>query len=268
MKIQKKLLVLLAAIISLGVGAGQALAQASSGKHYQQMSGPERSAFVASEARRIAKELSGRDYEFTAAFEGDIQQSVDSYTRRMGNPAKRDIRLTLERGRTNAPVLIAAFRTHNVSPLIGLYIPFIESEFQNLEASGPSGSIGMFQFTPQTGANYGLTPQDLLDVAKSADAAARYINHSLEAFKNDPMKEVLALLSYNRGTPQTLRAINVLVNDNNRQCSICALNADRSKLDEAFKTENVFYVPRFFAAAIIGENPQAFGIQMQPLSSY
>jgi hypothetical protein len=26
-------------------------------------------------------------------------------------------------------------------------------------------------------------------------------------------------------------------------------------------------VPRFFAAAIIGEDPPAFGLQMQPLSS-
>jgi hypothetical protein len=54
----------------------------------------------------------------------------------------------------------------------------------------------------------------------------------------------------------------------NKQCSICALTADRSKLDETFRYENVFYVPRFFAAAIMGENPQAFGLQMQPLSSY
>jgi len=27
-------------------------------------------------------------------------------------------------------------------------------------------------------------------------------------------------------------------------------------------------VPRFFAAAIVGENPQAFGLQTQPLSTF
>ena len=45
-------------------------------------------------------------------------------------------------------------------------------------------------------------------------------------------------------------------------------SADRTKLDEQFKTESVFYVPRFFAAAIVGENPQSFGLQTPPLSSY
>jgi hypothetical protein len=36
---------------------------------------------------------------------------------------------------------------------------------------------------------------------------------------------------------------------------------------ETFRNENAGYVPRFFAAAIIGENPRAFELQMVPLSS-
>jgi membrane-bound lytic murein transglycosylase D len=130
------------------------------------------------------------------------------------------------------------------------------------------GAMGMFQFLPSTGENYGLSVEDLLDVSKSADAAARYITDSLEQFKDDPMKEALAILSYNRGVQKTRRDLKFLTNEQNRGCSICTLNADRSKLDETFRHESVFYVPRFFAAAIIGENPQAFGLPMQPLSSY
>jgi hypothetical protein len=126
----------------------------------------------------------------------------------------------------------------------------------------------MFQFIPSTGAVFGLSAEDLMDVAKSADAAARYITQSIEVFKDDPMKEALALLAYNRGADKTARDLKVLLNEQNKRCSICALTADRSKLDEQFKTENVFYVPRFFAAAIIGENPQYFELQTPPLSSY
>ena len=81
------------------------------------------------------------------------------------------------------------------------------------------------------------------------------------------MKEALALLSYNRGTQQTVRDLQFLANEQNKGCSICALTADRSKRDETFTYENALYVPRFFAAAIIGENPRTFGVQMQPLSS-
>jgi len=171
-----------------------------------------------------------------------------------------------ERAQGQAPVLIAAFKARNVSPLIGLYIPWVESEYVNLESPNQMGSIGMFQFLPQTGEKYGLSVADLLDVGKAADAAARYITDSLESFKGDPMKETLALLSYNRGVQRTSRDVKLLVTDQTKQCSICVLTAERSKLDDTFRQESVFYVPRFFAAAIIGENPQAFGLQGQPLS--
>src|SRR5688572_12295086 len=271
MRHRKMLLPFLALIVSSIAGASQAQAQA--GKVYQQMTHAERSAFVSEQARRIARELSGNEYEFTASFEGDIQQAVNQYARRFGKdggeaPGKTDTRLVFERGQAQAPTLIAAFRSRNLSPLIGLYIPWIESEYINIPSPNDAGAIGMFQFLPKTGEKYGLSTQDLLDVGKSADAAARYITDSLDTFKDDPMKEALALLSYNRGAYKTARDLKVLITNETKQCSICALTADRSKLDETFRHENVFYVPRFFAAAIIGENPQAFGMQKEPLSSY
>ena len=271
MRYQKMFLFFVALIVSLTTGMQPARGQAASGKTYQKMTHAERSAFVSEQARRIARELSGNEYEFTPSFEGDIQQAVNGYARRFGNnsesPGKTDIRIVFDRGQAQAPALIAAFKSRNLSPLIGLYIPWIESEYVNIQSPNDAGAMGMFQFLPKTGERYGLSTQDLLDVGKSADAAARYITDSLEVFKEDPMKEALALLSYNRGAQKTARDLKFLINDQNKQCSICALTADRSKLDETFRYENVFYVPRFFAAAIIGENPQAFGIQKEPLSS-
>ena len=242
------------------------------GKQYVDMSRAERLVFVGEQARRIAREMSGNEYEFTADFEKDIQRVVTQYAERLGKTAaerggKSDLRLTLERGQSHAPTLIAVFRARNVSPLIGLYLPFIESEFKNLDSPSPMGALGMYQFLPSTGERYGLSVEELMDVAKSADAAARYITDSMQKFANDPMKEVLAVLAYNRGADKTARELKVLLNEQNKRCSICALTADRSKLDETFRHESVFYVPRFFAAAIVGENPQVFGVQMPPLSS-
>lgn len=265
MKLRPILFVLAATIFAATSASAQNPQQE---KHYQQMARSERSAFVATQARRIAREISGSEYEFTPAFEEDIQQAVNNYTRRLGPGAKRDVRVAFERGRSHAPTITAAFRARNLSPLFGLYIPFIESEYVNIESPSVMGAVGMFQFLPATGERYGLKVQDLLDVSKSADAAARYITDSLDSFKDDPMKEALAILAYNRGEHRTRRDLNLLLSDQNRRCSICALNADRSKLDETFRNESVFYVPLFFAAAIMGENPQAFGLQMQPLSSY
>ncbi|HUS12641.1 MAG TPA: transglycosylase SLT domain-containing protein [Pyrinomonadaceae bacterium] len=272
MKGQKMLVVILAVMFSLTITAQELRAQTTSARMYQQMTQTERAQFVASQARRVASEMSGREYEFTPAFIEDIQQSVNQYTRRIGHEGnsvadKRDLRLVVERGQIQAPALVAAFRARNVSPLIGLYLPWIESEYINNPPAGSMGAIGMFQFLPKTGERFGLSAADLLDVEKSADAAARYITGNLEQFKDDPMKEALALLAYNRGEQKTARDLKALVTDQNKQCSICVLTAERGKLDETFRRESVYYVPRFFAAAIIGENPQAFGLQGQALSA-
>lgn len=272
MKLQKILFLSVVAMLSLAT-AIRTYAQTPSGKAYQQMSVTERSAFVAEQARRIGRELSGSDYEFTPEFVTIMQKAVDEYAARIGSNGgdrvgKGDARLVFERGQAQAPTLTAAFKARNVSPLIGLYIPLVESEYVNIQTPNSMGAIGMYQFLPQTGERFGLTPQDLLDIGKSADAAARYITKNLEQFKDDPMKEALALLAYNRGEQKTAGDLKLIVNDKNRQCSICALTTASGQLDATFRNESVYYVPRFFAAAIIGENPQTFGLQMQPLSSY
>jgi peptidoglycan lytic transglycosylase D len=264
----QRIVMLFTAIVFLTTSALHARGQTvPPGKQYVDMSRAERLTFVGEQARRIAREMSGSEYQFTADFEKEIQKAVTQYNERIGKNGRTDLRLVLERGQANAPVVNAAFRARNVSPIFGLYISFIESEFNNLESSGPTKALGMFQFLPSTGKRYGLSPDDLMDVGRSADAAARYLTDSMQAFSNDPMKEALALLAYNRGAQQTAQDLQVSLNEQNKRCSICALTADRDKLDETFRQESVFYVPRFFAAAIIGENPQVFGFKMQPLSS-
>jgi hypothetical protein len=264
-------LLLLTLVTMIGVAAIPRSARVQPTKTYQQMTLAERGAFVSEQARRLALQMSGRDYQFTPSFEAEIQKSVDFYARRIGNagdqPAKGDYRLVFERGQTLAPTLSGIFKAQNVSPLIGLYLPLIESAYVNIPSPNPAGAIGMFQFLPKTGAHFGLSEADLLDVPKSADAAARYITAGLETFKDDPMKEALALLAYNRGGEAVQQDLATLVNGQNRACSICVLTEQRDKLDANFQKESVYYVPRFFAAAIVGENPKVFGLKTAPLSS-
>lgn len=276
MKFQKALCLVFAAIIALTMSWQTLRAQqktAAPGQTYQQMNAAERTAFVAERSRRIARQMSGTDYEFTPEFEALIQKFVDRYAQRIDNNGgdhlwKGDARFVFERGQTVAPQVINAFKAHNVSPLIGLYIPAIESEYVNLETPNSMGSVGMFQFLPKTGQRFGLSAQQLTDIEKSADAAARYIELNLKRFKEDKMKEALALLAYNRGESAVERDLALVINEGNKLCSICALTEARARLDMNFQKENVYYVPRFFAAAIIGEDPRAFGLESQPLSSY
>lgn len=268
------MLVALTLIIALGMSApfSTGSTSAQSGPLYQEMSLNQRRAFVADKAREISRRISGTDYAYTRGFEIEIQKAVDFYAQRIGNnagatPGRGDARFAFERGQTVAPTLIRIFKSNNVSPLIGLYLPMVESEYINIAAPNSMGAVGMFQFLPQTGEHYGLTAEDLLDVEKSADAAARMITDGMNQFSSDRMKEALALLAYNRGGKAVAQDIAALVDDQNRACSICALTEQRDKLDKSFQRESVYYVPRFLAAAIIGENPQAFGLTTRPLSS-
>ena len=273
MKIKSIFLILLAFITCLATTRQASYATHQSNATYQQMTQAERASFVSEQARRLALQMSGRDYRFTPAFEAAIQRSVDAYVQRIGNnrgeqPGKGDARLIFERGQTFAPILSSSFKARNVSQLIGLYLPAVESEYVNIQSPNSAGAMGMFQFLPKTGELYGLTAADLLDVPKSADAAARYIADGMKKLNDDPMKEALALLAYNRGLNNVQRDLTALVTPQTRGCSICALTEQSYKLDATFQNENVYYVPRFFAAAIIGENPQSFGLQTQPLSSF
>lgn len=244
-------------------------ANAQSNKLYQQMTPGERAAFVSAKARSIAREMSGNDYQFTRDFEATIQKHVDSYVRRIeSDQLGKGTRAMLERGQPLASTFSGIFKKHHVSPLIGLYLPAIESAYVNIQSPNEAGSLGIFQFTQKTGEQFGLTPSDLLDVEKSADAAARYIARHLKKFKDDPMKEALAILAYNRGGGNVERDLALLVTSENGACSICVLTENSKRLDANFQKESVYYVPQFFAAAIIGENPQAFGLQTQPLSSF
>ena len=103
MKLQK-ILLLSVAIFFLTTSALQTRAQTTQiGKVYEDMSRPERLAFVGEQARRIAREMSGHDYDFTSAFEADIQKAVTQYAQRIGNsggdrPGKTDLRVVLETG--------------------------------------------------------------------------------------------------------------------------------------------------------------------------
>lgn len=274
MKPKNTMLVTLTLIITLVMSAvfSSGSTAAQSGQLYQDMSLNQRQAFVAEKAREISRGMSGADYAYTRGFELEIQKSVDFYAQRIGNnapdrPGKGDARFAFERGQTVAPTLIKIFKRNHVSPLIGLYLPMVESEYINIPSPNSMGAVGMFQFLPQTGQHYGLSSEDLLDVEKSANAAARLITDGMNQFSSDKMKEALALLAYNRGGKAVAQDIAALVNDQNSACSICALTEQRDKLDKNFQRESVYYVPRFLAAAIIGENPQAFGLQTKPLSS-
>jgi hypothetical protein len=82
------------------------------------------------------------------------------------------------------------------------------------------------------------------------------------------MSVALGIAGYNRSPDSVRRDLNDVVNSKNQERSFWTLVANSDKLDRFFQNENVKYVPKFFAAAIVGENPWAFALDMNPLSTY
>ena len=245
------------------------------GKLYKEMTEDEKMEFIKRRAQHVAVMMGRRPYAFTPEALKHIKFWLDAFDRRAGNKGTKlwggDTIFILERGRAHAPTIIRAFRENNVPIVIGLYIPFIETEYTNIATNNFAGAAGLFQFLGPTAEGYGVPSAERTNVEKMAPAAARYFRDNIMNFGNDPMSVALSIAGYNRNPESVKRDLRNVLNapDNtDKERSFWTLIANQGKLDEYFQRENVNYVPRFFAAAIFGETPWAFGIQMRPLSTY
>jgi membrane-bound lytic murein transglycosylase D len=164
------------------------------------------------------------------------------------------------------PLIARSFAARKVPVIIGIYLPVIESAYRNCYESN-IGAKGLFQFLPQTAKNYGVAPDEMCDVEKMTPAAADYIADRMAELGEDSESMTLVLLSYNRGAEAVRTNLRQLRTTENYERNFWTLFAHRDQLDSTFREEGANYVPSFFAAAIIGENPRTFGLTSAPLSS-
>jgi hypothetical protein len=84
-----------------------------------------------------------------------------------------------------------------------------------------------------------------------------------------PASVPLAIGSYNSGEGGlSSNLVKALESNTGLPRDFWTLISKGEILSKQFQSENFKYVPKFFAAAIIGENPQDFGLKLQPLSTY
>jgi soluble lytic murein transglycosylase-like protein len=224
---------------------------------------------VKEKAHRIGAAITGRSSDLSPAYLALVAARVEAYAERIGANAQsaagqEDLRLVLARGAKYAPAFAKIFKAHDVSPLVGIYLPMMESEFRN-ELVSQAGSSGMFQFMGQTALRFGLTAEERNDPAKAADAAARYLSELQGRFAGDLW---LSLLAYNLGEGNVERLLGAVSEARGAACSICLLTEKKEALGKHFQGEGAGYTPALVAAAIIGEHPQDFGVEMRPLSMF
>lgn len=130
-----------------------------------------------------------------------------------------------------------------------IYLAMIESGF-NSRATSPAAATGIWQFIPSTGRRYGLRVDRFVDERrdpwKATDAALDFLSALYLRFGDWR----LAMAAYNCGEGCVDRAIRRAGHNNYWQLPI--------------PNETRNYVPRVFAAAILGKRPDVHGFQFTP----
>jgi pSer/pThr/pTyr-binding forkhead associated (FHA) protein len=256
-------------------------------KTYLQMSDDEKRSFVARESEQVARMIGNRSGEsITPEAAQKIKEMVDGYARRLrsarndscsaGGWGASDLQSVLERGQKNAHFVVRSFNSEGVSPQTGLYLAMIESEFCPCLQSH-TGPLGMFQITKAKGDENGLktivnaspnNPDERCEPEKAAAAAARIMKAAMGRFGTGPSSVPLAIAGYNSGEGGLSRNLNTALEEaGKRERNFWSLLLVADRLSAQFQKENRKYVPKFFAAAIVGENPTVFGVNIPPLST-
>jgi hypothetical protein len=257
------------------------------GKQYLSMSETERRQYLAERAMKIAQVIGNNSSEaIPDAAIDKIKAFTDGYAKRLNVKAGGgckfgdNLQSTYERASKNAPFIVKAFNEKGTDPRIGLYLAMIESE-HCVCLQSPTGPLGMFQFTfstaklhftPNDGVIKGASPSSPDERCKpepAARAAASYMKALTGRYGTGPSSVPLAIGSYNSGEGGlSTNLVKALESNSGLPRDFWTLIAKGDILSKQFQSENFKYVPKFFAAAIIGENPQDFGLKLQPLSTY
>ena len=243
-------------------------------KLYWDLGETEKTAFIQDAAQNIVKMLGANPSTHRPEQIAMIKMHVEAFVAKRDSlstaPGRESIKAVYARASVYAPFIIEAFRARRLPPILGLYIAMNETEYHPCTKSN-ADARGLFSFMAGTAERYGLqlTPEDeRCDPRKIAHAAARYLEDLTRRFGQDADAMTLAMLAYNCGESCVGRAIEELKAMNLQPTNFWTLLENNARLSVPLGPESRRYTPRFFAAAILGENPQRFDLEIQRLSAY
>ena len=205
------------------------------------------------EIRRILKKFDADTYAVPPLFKERLKYHLEKITKRGG------LKDTWRKKKVYWPMILKEFSKLGM-PEEMAYVAWVESYFDPM-AESQVGARGMWQFMPATARQYGLRVDDnwksgghddRIDPAKLTPAAAKYLYNLLSEFGSDSF--MLAIASYNKGEGG-LRKILHDVGFRKEQRDFWHLYRLKKLPDETLE-----YVPQILAAAIIGNNPQKYGL--------
>ncbi len=206
--------------------------------------------FVTAQIGSILREFGAEEYSVPEEFVREVNRFIQQYQERdhmLMVRALVDERSTMDR--------VREILRNNQMPEDFAYMALVESGLSESPTS-QEGAAGFWQFTETTAREYGLEVEpdvdERLDVVKSTEAASRYLRDLILDFGSGS-SVMLAMAAYNSGQEAVHRAVRS-VKDPIKQRNFWHLYRT-----SALPAETREYVPKVFAAIIVGRNPQQFG---------
>jgi hypothetical protein len=205
--------------------------------------------FIQREIELLLAEFGATDSKPPAEFVDRVQEYIHRYQ----GPDRPNMERALGRARPQLDRMREVVEQNNLPGDLA-YMALVESAFINGRTSR-ANAAGLWQFRPETAQHLGLVVSEELDerfdMEKSTHAAARYIRSLILEFGSGN-SVMLALAAYNTGPTRVRRAVRK-VKDPIKQRNFWYLYSTG-----ALPRETRDYVPKIFAAIIIGRNPEEF----------
>jgi pSer/pThr/pTyr-binding forkhead associated (FHA) protein len=210
----------------------------------------QKESFINQEIRTIMAEFGAETYSVPPEFEQRVNQHIEQYR----GPDRQLMEHALSQAGGKLTVIRAMLEADKL-PLDLAYIPLVESALMKNQVSA-AGAAGPWQLTPASARALGLRVDagvdERLDLHKATRAGCRYLRNLILDF-GAGSSVMLALAAYNLGPTRVKQAI-TKVEDPIKQRDFWYLYRAR-----ALPAETREYVPKVFAAIIIGRNPDRFG---------
>jgi membrane-bound lytic murein transglycosylase D len=217
----------------------------------------QKESFINQEIRTIMTEFGAETYSVPPEFEQRVNQHIEHYQ----GPDRPLMEHALNEFSGKLTVIRAMLEGDKLPPDLA-YIPLVESALVQNQVSA-AGAVGPWQLTPATARALGLRVDrgvdERLDLHKATRAGCRYLRNLILDF-GAGSSVMLALAAYNLGPTRVKQAI-TKVEDPIKQRSFWYLYRAR-----ALPAETREYVPKVFAAIIIGRNPDRFGFSVSRLA--
>jgi membrane-bound lytic murein transglycosylase MltF len=206
--------------------------------------------FVMQEVRALMTEFGAEVYSIPPQFIERVNAHIEQYQ----GPDRAHMELALNEAKGKIEIMQQILEQEKLPPDFA-YVPVVESALSNNQNSS-AGAAGIWQFTPITARAFGLrvdaAVDERKDLRKSTRAACGFLRQLLLDFGTGS-SVMLALAAYNLGPAKVKQAV-MKVEDPIKQRNFWYLYRVH-----ALPAETREFVPKVFAAIVIGRNPDRFG---------